>query len=207
MRRNSRRSQCDGIGSKEPSGRVRKRKAPRRVDDLEWLRRVRSSWDMHAVPREHVETSTARITQSRGVFSIACRVELNIQAPAAVIWNLLTDAKGYPRWNSTITRVEGEIREGGRLRLHVPGTDRTFTPGVSGVVPDERMTWTGGFSPLFKGVRTFELTPRADGSTDFVMEERFSGLVLPFVRGSMPDFGPVFERYANDLKREAELRR
>ena len=38
------------------------------------------------------------------------------------------------------------------------------------------------------------------------MEERFSGLMLPFVKGSMPDFGPVFERYANDLKVEAERR-
>jgi hypothetical protein len=161
---------------------------------------------MHAVPREHIETKAARITQSRGVFSMACRVELNILATAAAVWNLLTDAKGFPRWNSTITRVEGQIREGERLRLHVPGTNRTFAPRVSGVVPDERMTWTGGFSPVFKGVRTFELTPRADGSTDFVMEERFSGLMLPLVKGSMPDFGPVFERYANDLKREAELR-
>jgi hypothetical protein len=161
---------------------------------------------MYAVRREHLETKAAKITQSRSVFSMACRVELDIQATAAALWNLLTDAKGFPRWNSTITRVEGEIREGERLRLHVPGTDRTFTPRVSGVVPDERMTWTGGFSPVFKGVRTFELTPRADGSTDFVMEERFSGLMLPLVRGSMPDFGPVFERYANDLKREAELR-
>ena len=61
-----------------------------------------------------------------------------------------------------------------------------------------------GFAPIFKGVRTFVLTPRNDGSTDFVMEERFSGLILPLVKGSMPDFGPVFERYANDLKREAE---
>jgi hypothetical protein len=161
---------------------------------------------MHAVPREHIETKAARITQSRGVFSMACRVELNILATAAAVWNLLTDAKGFPRWNSTITRVEGQIREGERLRLHVPGTNRTFAPRVSGVVPDERMTWTGGFSPVFKGVRTFELTPRADGSTDFVMEERFFGLMLPLVKGSMPDFGPVFERYANDLKREAELR-
>jgi hypothetical protein len=66
------------------------------------------------------------------------------------------------------------------------------------------MTWTGGFAPIFKGVRTFVLTPRNGGSTDFVMEERFSGLILPLVKSSMPDFGPVFERYANDLKREAE---
>ena len=29
-------------------------------------------------------------------------------------------------------------------------------------------------------------------------------LMLPLLKGSLPDFGPVFERYANDLKREAE---
>jgi hypothetical protein len=147
---------------------------------------------------------TAIIAQSRGIFSMTCRVTLDIRAPAATIWSLLTDANGFPRWNSTVTRVEGQIREGERLRVHAPGTDRTFTPRVSGVVPDTRMTWTGGFSPVFKGVRTFELRPCDDGSTQFAMEERFSGLMLPFVKGSMPDFGPVFERYANDLKLEAE---
>lgn len=146
----------------------------------------------------------ARITQTHGVFSMSCGVELNILASAQSIWSLLTDAKGHARWNSTVTSVEGQIREGEQLRLHVPGTDRTFTPRVSGVVPNERMTWTGGFSPVFKGVRTFTLRPCTDGSTDFQMEERFSGLMLPLVRGSFPDFGAVFERYANDLKREAE---
>jgi hypothetical protein len=46
--------------------------------------------------------------------------------------------------------------------------------------------------------------PREDSSTDFVMEERFSGLMLPLVKRSLPDFGPIFERYAADLKNEAE---
>lgn len=49
------------------------------------------------------------------------------------------------------------------------------------------------------------LRPRDDGSTDFVMEEHFSGSMLPLVKGSTPDIGPVLERYANDLKHEAEL--
>jgi len=145
------------------------------------------------------------ITRTHGAFSLACGVGVNIRAKAERIWCLLTDAKGFPRWNSTVTRIEGQIREGERLRLHVPGTDRTFTPTVSAVVPCERMTWTGGFAPLFKGVRTFELKRREDGSTDFAMAERFSGLLLPLLKGSLPDFGPVFQSYANDLKHEAEL--
>lgn len=145
-----------------------------------------------------------RFTQTRHVFSMACGVEVTIRAPAHVVWGLLTDAQGFPRWNSTVTSIEGEIGEGQRIRLHAPGTDRTFTPTVSGVLPNQRMTWTGGFAPMFQGVRSFALKPRPDGSTDFAMEERFSGLMLPLVQGSLPDFSPVFERFASDLKREAE---
>jgi hypothetical protein len=148
--------------------------------------------------------SDPQITQTRGVFSMACGVAVNIRAKADSVWTLLTDAQDFPRWNSTVTAIEGQIREGQQLRLHVPGTDRTFTPKVSGVVPGERMIWTGGFAPMFKGVRTFELKARSDGSTDFAMKERFSGLMLPLVKKSLPDFAPIFKRYASDLKNEAE---
>lgn len=144
------------------------------------------------------------ISQTRGTFSLLCRVEVTIQSPPGRIWAILTDAKGFPRWNSTVTAIDGEIRDGQQIRIHAPGTKRTFTPRISNVVRDARMTWTGGFAPLFKGVRTFALTPQPGGSTIFVMQERFSGLMLPIVGRSLPDFGPVFERYATDLKHEAE---
>jgi hypothetical protein len=141
---------------------------------------------------------------TRHVFSLVCRVEVTIRATAPAIWRILIDTNDFPRWNSTITRIEGHIREGERLRLHVPGTDRTFTPRVSGVVPNQRMTWTGGVAPIFTGVRTFELRPRADGSTEFAMQERFSGVLLPVVARVLPDFGRVFADFAGDLRRDAE---
>jgi hypothetical protein len=148
--------------------------------------------------------SEPKIKQTRSGFTLVCGVNVNIQASPQKVWALLTDAENFHRWNSTVTRIEGQIREGERLRIHVPGTKRTFTPSVSGVVPNECMTWMDGFAPMFKGVRTFELRPGRDGSTDFAMEERFSGFMLLFLKGSLPDFGPIFESYANDLKREAE---
>ena len=144
------------------------------------------------------------ITQIRRTFSLACRVEVRIQSSPGRIWTLLTDGGSFPRWNSTVTAIDGDIREGERIRIHVPGTDRTCTPRISDVVQDARMTWTGGFAPFFKGVRTFELTPQPGGSTIFVMQERFSGLMLPLVGRALPDFRPVFERYASDLKQAAE---
>jgi uncharacterized protein YndB with AHSA1/START domain len=74
--------------------------------------------------------SDARFTRTSSAFAMTCGVEINIEASAEIVWSLLTDAKGFSRWNSTITAIEGEIREGERLRLHVPGTNRTFTPRV-----------------------------------------------------------------------------
>jgi hypothetical protein len=155
-----------------------------------------------AEPKDLMNDPTFARTDN--VFAMTCTVEANIQAETGVVWNLLTDAEGFPRWNSTVTRIEGEIREGERLRLHVPGTSRTFTPRVSAVVPAQRMTWSDGFNPVFKGVRTFELKARAAGSTDFVMTEHFSGLVFALVKRMLPDFRPIFQAYASDLKREAE---
>jgi hypothetical protein len=144
------------------------------------------------------------ITQARSTFSLMCGVKISIQAKPDRIWALLTDAANFPRWNSTVAGIEGRIAEGQTLRLRVPGIDRAFTPKVSGVVPSERMTWTGGFAPMFKGVRAFELTPRRDGATEFAMAERFSGVMLPLVAKSLPDFGPIFARFAADLRNEAE---
>lgn len=148
--------------------------------------------------------SEPNVTQLRHTFSYVCAVTVKVRARASVLWDLLSDAEQFPRWNSTVKQVEGHIRDGERLRLHVPGTDRVFTPRVGVVKQDECMTWTGGAAPLFKGVRTFVLKPGTDGTTDFTMQERFSGLMLPLVRRSLPDFGPVFATFALDLKREAE---
>jgi hypothetical protein len=145
-----------------------------------------------------------KFTRTDGVFAVNCTVEVDIQASAEIVWNILSDAKGFPRWNSTITAIEGEIREGERLKLHVPGTSRTFTPKVSGVVPARRMVWRDGVAGIFRGVRTFVLTPRSSTSTGFTMEERFSGIMFALTKRLLPDFGPIFEAYARDLKREAE---
>jgi hypothetical protein len=145
-----------------------------------------------------------KVTQTRGAFSMVSGVEVDIRASAENIWRILTDAKDFPRWNSTVTGIDGEIRDGAKIVVHAPGTEQTFTPKISDFVADQHMTWTGGFAPMFKGVRVFELHPRDDGTTDFAMRERFSGLMLPMIVGSLPDFGPVFTAYANDLKREAE---
>jgi hypothetical protein len=150
-------------------------------------------------------TQRAKATKTNGAFRIDCAIRTTIRASPETIWSLLTDAAGFPRWNSTVTSIEGEIAEGRTLTLRVPSSPkRVFTPKVSRLEPGRSMVWSDGVSPLFKGVRRFTLTPNADGTTEFFMHEEFSGVMLPMIKSSLPDFAPVFETYAEDLKRAAE---
>lgn len=150
-------------------------------------------------------TSTAKATQTSRTFRMECATTINVHATPGRIWSLLTNTADFPRWNSTVTRLTGTIAQGEKLALEVPAAPgRTFKPKVVKLEPERTMVWSDGFAPMFKGVRTFTLTPNADGSTAFSMVEVLSGVMLPMIKGSLPDFGPQFETYAADLKREAE---
>jgi hypothetical protein len=151
--------------------------------------------------------TSGKAQKTKTAFRMECAVGINVRAKPATLWTLLTDAAQFPKWNSTVTGIEGEIALGQKLALRVaaaPG--RVFKPRVTELEPEKRMVWSDGAAPMFKGVRTFTLTPRGDGTTDFEMVEVFSGVMLPMIKGSLPDFGPPFEQYAGDLKREAERR-
>lgn len=150
-------------------------------------------------------TLPSKATKTATMFRMDCAITSRIQASPDKVWALLTDAAGFPRWNTTVTSIEGSIADGQTLKIKVPSApDRVFSPKVSEVQPARSMTWSDGMAPMFKGVRTFELTAGADGSTEFSMREEFAGLMLPMIKGSLPDFGPIFETYVQDLKRAAE---
>jgi hypothetical protein len=148
--------------------------------------------------------SNGRATKTRSRFRLQIGVAINIRADVEAVWRLLTDAAGFPRWNSTVTNIEGTIAAGETIKVRVPlATKSTFSPKVSVLERPARMVWQEG-NPIFKGVRTFALARRTDGTTDFSMVEVYTGVMLPLIAGSLPDFTPAFEAYAADLKREAE---
>ncbi|MEQ1609871.1 MAG: SRPBCC domain-containing protein [Hyphomonadaceae bacterium] len=139
----------------------------------------------------------------KSTFKQSVKVSNEIAAPRERVWALLTDAEVFPRWNSTVTSIEGPIALGRKLAVRVPISPRVFKPKVSVFEPSRRMVWQDGAAPMFRGVRVYELEPAGAG-TRFVMTETFSGLMLPMIAASLPDFVPVFTRYAADLKRAAE---
>ena len=59
------------------------------------------------------QTGEGKAKTSRKTFSRETSVSHTIQADPGIVWALLTHASDIPRWNSTVTSMTGEIREGG----------------------------------------------------------------------------------------------
>ena len=138
-------------------------------------------------------------------FFMQYSVTTNIKARQNKIWALLTNVPEYPTWNSTVDSIKGQIALGEKIKLFVkisPG--REFSLKISEFSPEQRLVWEDGTTGIFKGVRTYTLSPKEDGSTEFTMTEAFTGIMVPMIAGSLPDFRPSFEQYAADLKRKAE---
>ena len=101
-----------------------------------------------------------------------------IKASPEKIWSLLADAKGFAGWDRNLIKIEGDIALNAKLKAFpkfTPG--RAFPVRVSVLEPEKKMVWSGGMPlGLFKGERTFTLTPGANGTTTFSLREDFSGL-------------------------------
>jgi hypothetical protein len=129
-----------------------------------------------------------------------------IQKNPEAVWSVLTDGSKYGDWDSGIERVKGTIALGETITVYSKiAAGRAFPLKVKEFIPGQIMVWTGGMPfGLFKGVRTFSLEAKDQGTTRFTMREEFAGLILPLIWPSMPNLGPSFEQFANGLKVRAE---
>jgi uncharacterized protein YndB with AHSA1/START domain len=130
---------------------------------------------------------------------------ITIKAPREAIWAILTDAAAYPAWNTTVTKLEGTIAKGNKLKVWAKiSPDRAFPAKVSALEPNTRMEWSFS-APLgmFKGTRTFTLEDTTDG-VEFHTREVFSGWMSGPITKKMPDLQPTFDEWALCLKRRAE---
>ena len=141
-----------------------------------------------------------KATTIRKTFSRETSVWTTIFADPAIVWALLTHALDFSRWNSTVTSVKGEIREGGSIELKSTLDEkRTFKLKIKEFVPEKRLVWGDS-----QGSRVYMLEKGAGDKILFTMSEKIGGPLFPLFASYIPPFDESFERFAADLKKEAE---
>jgi uncharacterized protein YndB with AHSA1/START domain len=147
-----------------------------------------------------LETREGKATTTKKLFSRETSVSTTIFADPAIVWALLTHASDFPRWNSTVTSMKGEIKEGGTVELRsILDDKRTFKLKVKEFVREKRLVWGDAM-----GTRVYTLDQVKASGVRFTMWEKIGGPLFPLFAGSIPSFDETFERYAADLKKEAE---
>ena len=133
-------------------------------------------------------------------FSRETSVSIMIKADAAIVWALLTKASDYPRWNKTVTSIEGNIALGEKIKLKsILDAKRTFTLKIKEFEPTTRLVWGD-----MQGNRVYTIAQTGTGAITFTMTEKIGGLMFPMYASMIPPFDESFERFAADLKKEAE---
>ena len=144
------------------------------------------------------QTNPKAVTDKR-IFSRETSVSVYIEAHPSIVWALLTHASDFPRWNSTVVSVNGEIKEGGTIELKSTLDEkRVFKLKIKEFVSEKRLVWGDSM-----GSRVYTLDKNSNGVL-FSMSEKIGGPLFPLFAKMIPPFDRSFEQFAADLKKEAE---
>ena len=136
--------------------------------------------------------------------------QIEIEAPAEQVWQVLTDFAAYPEWNPFIRRVNGrpEVDEQLVVRMRPSGTKgMTFRPTVLKVEPNRQLRWLGHLlvPGLFDGEHIFEIEEVDEDRVLFTQREIFRGLLVPLLARSLDrDTQRGFEEMNRALRERAE---
>ena len=135
--------------------------------------------------------------------------EIDINAPAEKVWQILADFKNYPQWNPFIKSAEGNIREGEFLKVQIQPAGRgamNFGPKVLKADVNRELRWKGKFliQGLFDGEHAFVLKEISPQKTKFIHSEKFAGILVLLFKSVLKDSERGFELMNEALKKRVE---
>ncbi len=113
--------------------------------------------------------------------------QADIHAGVTETWKVFGDFAKYPQWNPFIRMISGKVEVGNRIQvtLQQPGRKPLqMNPRVLVFDKERELRWIGHLlvPGIFDGEHLFRLQENPDGSTRFIQEETFSGILVPLFR-------------------------
>lgn len=138
------------------------------------------------------------------------RSSVDIEAPASLVWAILTDFASYPRWNPFIRTALGRPGQGKGLAITVQshGAQPLSTRCALTCVREPReLRWRRKrIAPLlFASEHRFRIEPLPAGGVRFHQSEHIEGLLAPLLgRGRLRAIEQDFHAMNHALKARAE---
>jgi len=135
--------------------------------------------------------------------------QIEIDASAERVWDILTDFASYPQWNPFIRHIGGELEVGERLEVRLEPPDSrgiTLRPKVLRAEPNRLMRWLGHLlvPGVFDGEHSLAIEPLEEYRVRFVQHEAFKGVLVRLVARSLENTLRGFEEMNGALKERAE---
>jgi hypothetical protein len=134
---------------------------------------------------------------------------IDIGAPPAQVWAILTDLGSYHEWNPLFVEASGDVAAGQRitLRSRHPANGRVMTvrPTITAVEPGTELRWASSLPGVIGGEHSFTLSA-TDGGTRLVQAETFRGLLARFSGRTFANADASFRALNEALKERAEAR-
>jgi hypothetical protein len=135
--------------------------------------------------------------------------EIVIGAPSEIVWDVLVDFASYPEWNPIEIEARGKAEVGAVLEhtAQLPGRKpMTFRAKIIEASPSRALAWRGRIwvPGLFDVSHHFAIEPLAGDDSRLRQFERFSGVLVPFMRGVLRDTQAAFEIANQAIKQRAE---
>lgn len=126
------------------------------------------------------------------------------------IWKVLSNLPNYSKWNTLVPMVSGRLVIGEKLKIQVslPSSEpMNYQVTIIEVKENEYIKWLGHFKlpGLFDGLHSYRLSAINNDITELIHEERFRGLLVPFVWKTLgPKFNARFSESNESLKQFVE---
>ena len=109
--------------------------------------------------------------------------KIEINAPKDVVWNHLIDFEKYIEWNPLVSKITGEIAEGGTIYTTIIPLKETFAAQLLSYKKEEEIVWQGKriASFLLAGKHYYKLRQQDESTTILEHGEYFTGLFSYFI--------------------------
>lgn len=110
--------------------------------------------------------------------------DIEIEASAGRVWEVLTDFAAYPEWNPLVRAVRGTVSPGTRPEVHARLWNLvtiSFRPTVLVAEAGRELRWRAHFlfPALLAALHSFAVEPLGERRVRFIQREVYSGVFKP----------------------------